>query len=489
MRKQRPFYRILLPCISAVLMAIGCVACDPQIDTRPNAVLRFSCDTLRFDTVFTQTNSPTLQFKVYNPQKHAVNIEQIRLRDGEYFRLNVDGETNADNLQNITLLGKDSLYVFIKTRIDEQHTSSPVFTEDEVCFLTNGNLQKVVLEAYGQDVERLSKFAVLQDTVLGGDKPYLIYDYLVVDTACTLTLKEGTTIYMHDNASLIVYGNLLAEGSLEQPIRIQGDRLDYLYTHVPYKVVSGKWNGVYLLQPEKESPCTHKFNNVEIISGKVGLYCSSADKNVAPHISIDNSRIHNFSQYGVVLQNADATICNTEISNCAQYCLYLAGGEYTLLHNTIASYYRNTNIGNIQPVQREDVAAVYLNNLSKDNRPTVCKMYNNIITGIRKNNFVLATPLPQRYAGEFAGNYIRNDSIHLDCFNDNVYAADKDTVFVRTFYSIDDFCYYDFHLDSISPARGAALSTFSAALPYDREGNPRPAEGADIGCYQYVKKD
>lgn len=475
--------------ISAVLsiVLLAMTGCEEKISTDPNARLRFSCDTLRFDTVFTEMNSPTLQCRIYNPQKQAVVIDQIRLKDGRYFRLNVDGEADSGRLQHITLGGRDSMFAFVKARIDEQNAVTPVFIEDEICFQTNGNMQNIVLEAFGQDVERLSRYTIYHDTIFGGGRPYLIYDNLTVDTACTLTLREGTTLYMHDNASIVVYGNLHANGTLESPIHIQGDRLDDIYTHVPYTAVSGKWNGIYLVQTDKGEKSQHRLEHTEITSGKVGLYCSSQDKKKMPDLVLSNSRVHNFSQYGIVLQNTNATLQNTEISNCAQYCLHLSGGNYELIHNTIASYYRNTDMS-IQPVRREDVAAVYINDLSKENSQTICKMYNNIITGIRKNNLVLATPLPQRYPGEFAGNYLRSDSIFSNCFKDNLYAGEKDTVFVRPFYSIDDYNYYDFHLDSVSPARGKGLSEAAAALPYDRDGNPRPTEGADLGCYQYVEK-
>lgn len=469
------------------IVTIVLMSCDPQITTDPSACLLFSCDTLRFDTVFTEMNSPTLQFSVYNPNKQAVEIERISLRSGQYFRLNVDGETSLDRLKKITLRGKDSLYVFVKARVEEQNSHTPVFIGDAIDFRTNGNLQSVVLEAFGQDVERIDRLTIQHDTILGGGRPYLIYNSLTVDTLCTLTLLAGTTLYMHDNASLIVYGNLQSQGTIEQPVRIQGDRLDNIYTHVPYTAVSGKWNGVYLIQPMEHDTCRHKIEYTEIISGKVGLYCSSTDKHTMPKLTLSNSKIHNFSQYGVVLQNTEASVSNTEISNCAQYCLYLAGGNYRVVHNTIASFFRNTNI-NIQPVGREDVAAVYINDLSKDESQTVCWMYNNIITGLRRNNLVLATPLPQRYLGVFANNYLKNDTIESDCFRDNLYATENDTIFIQQYYSLDDYNYYDFHLDSVAPIRGKAQSDVAATVPFDRDGNPRPADAADMGCYQYTEK-
>ena len=53
------------------------------------------------------------------------------------------------------------------------------------------------------------------------------------------------------------------------------------------------------------------------------------------------------------------------------------------------------------------------------------------------------------------------------------------------FRNIDhDNFIYDFHLDSLSVARGAASPEYLDILPYDKDELPR--QGAmDAGCYQY----
>ena len=188
------------------------------------------------------------------------------------------------------------------------------------------------------------------------------------------------------------------------------------------------------------------------------------------------------------MQNIDATIVNTEISNCALYCVYLAGGNYNFVHNTVASYfgYPYTTINIHNNINREDVAAVYINNLSKNIAPTITSFYNCIITGARKNNMVLATPLPDYYEGKFVGNYLQTDSLSETFAQQNVYATDSDSiVFRNVYYLLKEYRYYDFQLDSLSPARGIADSVVALQYQYDRLGIRRKTK-PDAGCYEYV---
>ena len=201
---------------------------------------------------------------------------------------------------------------------------------------------------------------------------------------------------------------------------------------------------------------------------------------------IANSRIHNHAAYGIVLLNTDADIWNTEVSNCASYCLYLSGGRHVLTHNTIASYFGwpHTNI-NIHTTSREDAAAVYINNLDKKSPKTEVVMHNNIVAGARKNNMVLATPLADYYEGEFSGNYLQCDSLLTKDGELNTYGSTTDTVFVNTWYRYKEYVYYDFRLDSISPARCAGDSSvlIDQRFTTDRTGNKRGGRKPDAGCY------
>ena len=477
--------RILVLC---GVLCMGLAACQQEIvSDNPNLQLTFSHDSLLFDTVFTDMGSSTKRMMVYNPNKNALLIERVEMKNGESFFINLDGENQLENLRDITLRGGDSLFLFVRAEIDPQNVNTPVLVEDAIVFHVNRKAQTIYLQAYGQDVEIIrsdEKFVQYDNLLIDNKKPYLIYDTLVV--AGNLTIKKGATLYMHSGAMIYAYGNVTAKGTLEEPIVIRGDRTDMLFDSVPYRVASAQWNGLYLVHLADWRTPTYTLDYVDILSGTIGLYALSENANKRPKMSLTNARIHNHSVYGLVLQNVDATVVNTEISNCASYCVYVAGGTHNFVHNTIASYFGfpYTTI-NIHNTPREDVAAVYINNLSKNLAPTTTSFYNCIITGARKNNVVVATPLPDYYEGKFVGNYLLADSLSETFAQHNVYASDSDTVVFRNvYYLTKEYRYYDFQLDSLSPARGIADSVMASHFPTDRLGIRRKAH-PDAGCYEY----
>ena len=72
----------------------GTTACIEDDFTSSSAdLLEFSCDTVAFDTVFTELGTPTKQFVIYNRHKKMINISSISLQGNAHgrFFLNVDG--------------------------------------------------------------------------------------------------------------------------------------------------------------------------------------------------------------------------------------------------------------------------------------------------------------------------------------------------------------------------------------------------------------
>lgn len=476
-----------------LLLAIGLASCQHDIVSNDAALqLTFSHDTLLFDTVFTTMGTSTKTVMVYNPNKNAINIERVQMGEGKYFYINLDGENNVDEMRNIVVRGGDSLFMFVRANIDPQEENIPVLVEDDIAFGVNGKWQHIRLQAYGQNIEKIrgkNGLKVYQNLTLKNTKPYLLYDTVAV--AGNLTIEAGTTIYMHTGAMIYAYGNVSATGTKEQPIIFRGDRTDMLFDSVPYRMASGQWDGIYLIHPEGALPPTYTLDYIEVLSGSIGLYVYSDAKDMSlPKLTLTNSRIHNHSIYGLVLQNVDADVVNCEISNCASYCVYVAGGKHNFVHNTIAAYYgypyTNLNIHN--NILADDVAAVYINNLSKNNAKTNSSFSNCIITGGRKNNLVVATPLSDYYEGRFEGNYLRTDSLDEVYAKNNVYASDSDScVFRNIYYLYKEYHYYDFRLDSLSPARGIGDSIVALSYPQDRAGNRRK-QYPDAGCYEYIEE-
>ncbi len=471
----------LIVCACAM---IGCR--EYQVSDDPTLRLEFSTDTLCFDTVFTAQGSATAQVLVYNRNVSAVIVDRVWLENGTAFQVNVDGEPQLDRLTHLQINGGDSVFVFIRVEIDPTGDNNPILVTDQLRFhLANGATQQIELEAYGQDVVRIGRPGIGRKDVASitftSDKPYLLYDTLVVNG--TLTLQAGATLYMHKGACVYALGDVTAQGTVDAPVLIRGDRLDNLFDSVPYLYAGGSWNGLYLLA---EQPQTYDLKYVDILSGNIGLYCYSSCTSSLPMLRMDGCRIHNHTLYGLVLLNTDALVTNTEISNCASYCVYCAGGAHQFVHTTIASYFNYTSI-RIQSVAKEDAAAVYIDNLSKTEPKTETSFYNSIITGFLSNQLVVATPFDQYYPGTFIGNYLKTDSLQLPHAADNVYWQKTDTadVFVNDFYKYKEYIYYDFRLDSLSPAIGIGDSITALPYPLDRNGVSRANVMPDAGCYQH----
>lgn len=433
----------------------------------PSLRLSFSKDTLRFDTAFTDQGSAALQLLVYNRNKSAIRIERVALENANAFEVNIDGEPDLARLKDFTINGGDSAFVFVRVYAERLKKNDAVLLEDNLHFyLASGVSQAVHLEVYGQDVTRIREKNPLSGYHFTAVRPYLIFDTLIING--DIIIDAGARLYMHNGACIYGLGDVTALGTLTQPIVIRGDRLDRLFDSVPYAYAGGSWNGIYL-QSDKQQQ--YDLHYVDILSGNVGLHCYSTGTSTFPYLRMDGCRIHNHTLYGLILQHVDALVTNTEISNCAYYCVYCEGGTQDFVHTTVASYYGFTDI-RLQPNNnyKPEAAAVYIDNLSKTAPQTITSFYNSIITGYQENQLVVATPIEQYYPGTFVGNYIGQDTA---------------TVFVNNFYKYKEYVYYDFRLDSLSPARGIGDSII--ALPYstDRNGVSRALMRPDAGCYQY----
>ena len=307
-----------------MLCICALVSCrEYQASADPSLRLSFSCDTLSFDTVFTEQGSATMQLMVYNRNASALIIDRVWIEDGEAFTVNVDGEPKLEQLTNLQINGGDSLYVFVRvTDSGKMAADGAIRIEDILHFhLTNGTTQQVLIEAFAQNATRLGRIGkgktFISSYTFTAERPYILYDTIVVEGL--LKLEAGSALYMHNGACIIAQSDVEANGTLDAPIIIRGDRLDHLFDSVPYLYAGGSWNGIYLLS---EKPRNYTMNYVDILSGNVGLYCSNSGVNGLSNLTMDGCRIHNHSKYGLVLVNTDALVTNTEISNCASYCVF-----------------------------------------------------------------------------------------------------------------------------------------------------------------------
>jgi len=494
------FQKIIHALATLFFIAMLCFFSSCQYDvfsSDPNLRLSFSTDTINFGLSITTVPSSTRRVVVHNRNNNALRISEIGLAGGANspFRMNVNGRTSENNrFSNIEISARDSMFIFVNVRVESLGQDLPFFIEDHIFFNTNGNMQQVVLETYGQDVEFLNALTFQNDSTLTAARPYVIFGNMIVPAELTLTLEPGTRLFFHNNANLIVWGNLIAEGTAEKPIEMRGDRFDSRQSGilfpfpVPYNFIAGQWGGVYLL-----GNGTHRMKHVNMNSGQVGIFLSADAQHIPsleqmPSLELSNSRIHNFLLYGLVAQDANLIVANTEISNSGSYTVFLNGGSHTFVHTTIANFF---NVGmSIQTRSRNSThPAVMIENMNRT-APMQTVFLNSVIAGSATTEFSLATRFPAEFDGIFRNTYIKRSPLEFPQFSDIRWYERNDTVFRSAALNLRLNEYFNFEPDSVSPLLQLADPAISFAteferfnLRFDLNGNDRteserPAAGA-----------
>ena len=209
-----------------LLIAIAALSsCRNTIDFQgSNVELNFSQDTIYLDTVFTGLGSSTRILKVYNPSTENITVDRIHLARGanSYYRMNVDG-ISGKSVENVEILAGDSAYVFIEISPDAQGSAEMIYS-DSIWFENGAVKQHVdlitaVWDAYYHFPDRVLTitqpepypnikipYSILPcNATWNNDKPHVIYGYAVVDSACLLTINEGTQIHIHKGGGLWAY--------------------------------------------------------------------------------------------------------------------------------------------------------------------------------------------------------------------------------------------------------------------------------------------
>ena len=153
------------------------------IITDSSARLKFSVDTVYFDTVFTTLATVTRRFTVQNPYKEYIKISSATLAGGasSIYKINFDGVSGTE-FKNIEIAPKDSLYMFVEATLDPNNSPGILLQEDSIVFVTNQNVQDVNLVAWGQDVH-IMRDSIFNTQTWTPEKPYLVLGYAILDSA------------------------------------------------------------------------------------------------------------------------------------------------------------------------------------------------------------------------------------------------------------------------------------------------------------------
>jgi hypothetical protein len=492
-------FTLLLALTILLSLHFGCSPLD-DFTTDPGARLEFSLDTLRFDTVFTEVGSATRLFKVYNRNDQPLRISNVRLENSEssFFRMNVDGRP-GDEASEVEVWANDSIYVFVEVTIDPDQplSVSPFVIEDRVVFETNGNTQSVNLEAWGQNANYIpSRFSRGTLTVLpcpGGEltwddpKPYVLYGILAIND-CLLTIPAGTHVYVHGGVAMTDIdgqtisfndgrlgtgptGSIHILGTKEEPVIIQGDRLEEAFLDEP-----GQWVGLYFGQGSKNNI----IRNATIRNSIFGVYADST-----ANVQLDDVAIYNTASSGLIGFRSTINATNCLIYNNGFTSLQLIqGGDYTFNYCTVASY-------------GVDASALAMTNFFCYDDPLFCNVRrdyrlnasfeNCILFGSRRDELEFADISGGQLGWfniSFENCVVRveelleqQDGLYFNFFNeqcDNCLNGDRETILFV------DANGDDYHLDSLSVADGFAKPN---AIQFDIEGNERDPVMPDAGLF------
>lgn len=478
--------------IIAIVVMPACDGLDENYSTNPTHRLSFSTDTLSFDTVFSTIGSTTKQFMIYNTNSDPLNIESIMLASGEAtgFRINVDGRKGS-RFNNVGILAKDSMYVLVEVTVDPNGGDQPLLIEDSVLFTVNGIRQSVLLEAYGQDVNLMRGGIVIEsDSTLRANRPYLVYDSVVVSSGARVNIEKGAIFYMHDKAKLVVEGSINALGTKDDPIVFRGDRLDYILSDLlPYDRTPGQWDGILF----KSDSYDNILENVIVRNGISGLYFepSSVERN---KIRIVDSQITNMETDLLYALNCDITAINSEFSNACGNVITLVGGKYQFTHCTIANYMslKKREFSNrIFPLESRTLYLI--------NEAEITDGVNPAIINARFDNCIIDGGFEDELSIKDEGSGFKHMFNHClikgksrDGENFNGCEFIKRAPSYRMLGSKADKYTFDFRPDSASSVMvGKADPEIVKSYPFDRYKVNRLTNefGASIGAYEFVKDE
>ncbi|MEI7983664.1 MAG: hypothetical protein WCI71_18595 [Bacteroidota bacterium] len=440
-----------------------------KIDSSPDIRLSFSTDTVFFDTVFPTVGSVTKRLIVYNQHNNKVLISDIRLMGGQNseYRVNVDGHPEI-NVTDVEIPANDSLYVFIRVTVDPNNENTPFVVSDSLEFQINGNIQKVKLVAWGQNALFYHKTKISGNIIWDSLKAHVIYGSLRIDTNAILTILPGTKVYFHQRSYIAAsyQSSLKVLGTIDHPVRFQGDRLDFFYKDLP-----GQWDGIYLEQGSRD----HEFNYAIIKNGSFGFAVDSLGNNTNPMLVIDNTIIQNMTYDGIYAYGSSIRSTNCVIGNCGGTALDIVfGGMYD---------FRQLTVGNFWSSSVRLSSSIYLSNYSYDT------------TGQKITN-----PLSSAYFGNTIIYGSNDDEIKMDSVIDVPFKFTFDHGLLKTRLNTSDPGRYiqcminkdprfldglkmDYRIDSLSPAINKGINM---GVPLDILGVER-GNTPDLGAYQFAR--
>ncbi|WP_394971612.1 hypothetical protein [uncultured Croceitalea sp.] len=482
--------------------------------------LEFSKDTVFLDTVFANIGSSTYSLKVYNRSNNDIQIPAIRLKNGleSNYRLNVDGAAGKE-FNNIPLLAKDSLFVFVEVTIPQEEVNENEFLyTDGLQFVSIDKTQEVELVTLIKDAIflypttlssgstetlllgldedgneiRIEGF-LLEDDELNftSEKPYVIYGYAAIPNNKIAFFEAGTRVHFHKSSGILVspQGSLQINGTLstdqetlENEVIFEGDRLEPEFANIP-----GQWGTIWFTS----GSINNQINYLTIKNATIGLLSEGNGDFSIPNLTISNTQIYNSLNSNLRARTSKISAENVVLGSSGSASLFLGlGGDYNFNHCTIANYWRNSFrnapsllIANFQENGENDILTSDLINANFTN--TIIDGDRSIELNLLKNEnamfqYALTNCIVkfQDTRGEFSDNPLYN-------FNNSQFF---NSVFLNAETSFENVLENNFSLTSNSIAIDNGNMEASQITPLDILGVNR-TNLPDIGVYEYISEN
>ena len=504
--------RIIL-LLSALIVLMVWSSCRKDFEYTPNpGNLEFSKDTVFLDTVFSNISSSTYTLKVYNPNRDAIEIPTIRLKQGQnsFYRLNVDGVAGKE-FTNIPILAQDSLYIFIETTVELSNGLENEFLyTDAIAFEGGMTTQEVQLVTLVKDAVFLYPATLADGTKetldlemgLNGapiqvegfylkddqlhfnkDKPYVVYGYAVVPENKTLLIDAGSRIHFHkdsgiyieNGASLQINGSQsLDQELLENEVILEGDRLEPEYSEIP-----AQWGTIWIAEGSMDNTITY----ATLKNATVALMVVGDGMLQTPTLTLRNTKLHNSSSTNLWAKGAYVIAENTVLGGAGRNALRCElGGRYEFTHCTIANYWSHG--------QRTGTALYLGNYTATDSGDLVSAQFNNcIIDGSALIEISLQHNESNAFNFTFDHSLIKfTDSAGQfsdDILYDFTDITKYNNVYLNQNADFKDVIRNKFWIGEASSARDKALLENALKVPFDILGTSR-TDNPDIGAYEYT---
>ncbi|HVZ97596.1 MAG TPA: hypothetical protein VG847_12015 [Chitinophagaceae bacterium] len=436
--------------------------------TSPQANVSASADTLFFDTVFTSAGSITQSFKIFNNNNQKLRLSEIKLSGGDSsaFKINIDGFASSE-VNDIDINANDSIYVFVQVNINPTSAHLPFLVQDSILISYNGNQKYVQLQAYGQNANFLRSVIIKGNVSWNKTLPYVVLGGILIDSNATLSIPQGVRVYLHADAPFLVNGTLVVNGTRQDSVVFNSDRLD-----ADYKDLPAGWPGIFFGSSSKNNYLDHAI----IKNAYQGIIVQDPSVNANPKVRLSQCIINNVYDAGVLAVNSAIAADNCLISNCGSNIELLLGGNYSFVNCTVASY-NNYYITHSNPVLQASDDATQ-NGVTQPPQPFMALFQNCIFWGDLGNvdNEIVLDKEGNSFTANFDHViYKAKEAVANATFSSSLVNTDP------LFDSIDAaHSYYDFHLKDNSPAIGAGVPT---SFPLDLDDLPR-ADPPAMGCYE-----